>query len=495
MKLTTNIVLSGNYGRTQSYMIQLTPNVHQTDNFVIDDRRYSNDPCTLLYRDTSAPVLVRNVNNWDYEEIEGTPIQLPHSTVRLYFPQYSADTFDNKTIYVLSLSTYVHGTELRLGDFEIRRKDALACSPIRFDGMDEYYEYIDVLIADPYSIHFSQDAASLRELLGVGEDEDDNSSLLHVVLHVVEENGSGYIPGHEWGSGQNSLFISDSDDIDLKLSYVPEENAVNLNISYKGEGDVSLSEYIKNTYNCDYTIGMCDYVIMDENNVYFEESSSYYIVLDTFDESYDFSFSIRTSDLDPDENQTFVGNIFKSWDDWKEGLYFAGSVSFVTNEDEIPFISVISNKVPITREIFAMMIRDENVPLNIDLDSVEMIDVNLTAINKINKIVNNPVTPTDSTKNHLIQPVFYQTREITNVVIHPAVTENISINLDSYKSQVDRFKVQLEGVTFNEIGRTGKGVLFKIVGSMLPKNTNEGTIYILDQNNELVTSGKYNYLF
>ena len=324
MKLTTNIVLSGNYGRTQSYMIQLTPNVHQTDNFVIDDRRYSNDPCTLLYRDASTPVLVRNVNNWDYEEIEGTSIQLPHSTVRLYFPQYSADTFDNKTIYVLSLSTYVHGTELRLGDFEIRRKDALACSPIRFDGMDEYYEYIDVLIADPYSIHFSQDAASLRELLGVGEDEDDNSSLLHVVLHVVEENGSGYIPGHEWGSGQNSLFISDSDDIDLKLSYVPEENAVNLNISYKGEGDVSLSEYIKNTYNCDYTIGMCDYVIMDENNVYFEESSSYYIVLDTFDESYDFSFSIRTSDLDPDENQTFVGNIFKSWDDWKEGLYFAG---------------------------------------------------------------------------------------------------------------------------------------------------------------------------
>jgi hypothetical protein len=53
--------------------------------------------------------------------------------------------------------------------------------------------------------------------------------------------------------------------------------------------------------------------------------------------------------------------------------------------------------------------------------------------------------------------------------------------------------LKLEGYAFPEVGRTPAGILFKINGPVLPGATNSGLYYVLNQDSELVTTGKYTY--
>ena len=114
--------------------------------------------------------------------------------------------------------------------------------------------------------------------------------------------------------------------------------------------------------------------------------------------------------------------------------------------------------------------------------------------NVVNKIENKIVQierPNES-KANIIQPVFFRVSEAEMLTIHPMVTENVSINLDNYKSKVDKFTLQIGDCMFNQIGSNGYGILFKITANSLPSTIVNGTYYILDDNYELVTTGKYN---
>ena len=113
-------------------------------------------------------------------------------------------------------------------------------------------------------------------------------------------------------------------------------------------------------------------------------------------------------------------------------------------------------------------------------------------VNKTVQHVTQMTSQTDS-KANIVQPVFFRARELANIILHPAVTENICINLDAYKAQVSSFFIKVEGTTFPEIGRTEAGVIFKVQGNMLPGSQNAGVYYILNQDADLVTTGKYIY--
>lgn len=130
-----------------------------------------------------------------------------------------------------------------------------------------------------------------------------------------------------------------------------------------------------------------------------------------------------------------------------------------------------------------------------DIDELYNSDMELKEFRLINKTIQNVVNITGSqdTKANIIQPIFFRVRDVESVVIHPAVTENICINLDAYKSSCQGFFLQFEGISFPEIGRTEAGVVFKIYGNMLPGKINAGVYYVLNQSGDLVTSGKYIY--
>ena len=119
--------------------------------------------------------------------------------------------------------------------------------------------------------------------------------------------------------------------------------------------------------------------------------------------------------------------------------------------------------------------------------------LNISTANKTEHVVYKYDNVNDA-KSNIIQPVFFKARDLGNIIIHPEVTENICINLDQFKSKVKRFIIQIEGCLFQEIGRTGSGVVFKITGNILPKEKTSGLYYILDENSSLVTNGNYTYV-
>lgn len=527
MKLNTNIVLTSNQRSTQPYVLQILPTDSQIGDFILyhNDQNVINNNNLYLYASANKKQLFRDVNDWYDLQLSGDTYTLNEITTRLYFPQYSVDTFTPKTKYILNISIHIHGRDIELGSFLFKRKDALACAPIRFNGMDEYYEYMDFTIIDPHSIYSLENLVSSVELKNIFSSVDlTTGSLLHVSLFTVEQDGDHYFKVDGWTGGQNNIFGYDANDLTTLLSYDVENRLLNIDASFYGSDIMNLSEYVKNTYNIDYMGVVVQYVVLDNENVYYEQSK---VIEDVNTNNFSFSIDVNEgSVLDErvkrpsfsfDYNRSYdsfivpykeqVGghdfNFFYTLDDLMnsgnipQGLHIQASIMVFRLRDgeDAPFITSISNKMYFTQDLISLMeATSDDFPRKINLDELDMNNINLKVTNKITQEVK-VITPTDSTKNHILQPVFYQTRDIGAVVIHPAVTENIVINLDSYKAQVERFKVQIEGVVFKEIGRINKGIVFKITGNSLPKEANEGTIFVLNQDNELVTTGKYSYLF
>lgn len=184
---------------------------------------------------------------------------------------------------------------------------------------------------------------------------------------------------------------------------------------------------------------------------------------------------------------------------WSPGLVWVASLTVRLDKNDIMGASedleantdiiYLSNPVPCSQHDYALIAGQGKT---IDLSSINMNIYNLRISDITTQTVVNMTSKSDS-KSNIIQPVFFRARESAKIVVHPEVTENIAINLDSYKSGVSTFYLRLEGVSFEEIGRTGSGVVFKIKGSLLSNETTSGTYYILNESGDLVTTGKYVY--
>ena len=120
-------------------------------------------------------------------------------------------------------------------------------------------------------------------------------------------------------------------------------------------------------------------------------------------------------------------------------------------------------------------------------------DMIFNTYNVVNKIENKIIQidrPNES-KANMIQPVFFRVKDTEVLTLHPNVTENISINLDDYKSKVDKFTLMICDCKYNQIGANSYGILFKVTANTIPADVNSGVYYILDDNKELVTSGRF----
>jgi hypothetical protein len=190
-----------------------------------------------------------------------------------------------------------------------------------------------------------------------------------------------------------------------------------------------------------------------------------------------------------------TGN-FTNGEGYIEGLYIVGSVDILDPDGE-SLLYLLSNKIPFTKELFRYFVGSEFVVNGYVINSVNLqdIDMNIYNINAVNKIEQNIVqlNHQNDSKSNILQPIFFRAIESRDIIIHPAVTETISLNLDIYKSKVNTFKIRLENVDFIEVGRVSNGVLFKIIGNKLPNTTTSGLYYILNEDGELITTGKYNY--
>ena len=149
--------------------------------------------------------------------------------------------------------------------------------------------------------------------------------------------------------------------------------------------------------------------------------------------------------------------------------------------------------MPMTQEMFGYFC-GPNYNLRAATKDAEIIDnmiiYNINAVNKTENVIR-AIDATNDVKSNIIQPVFYKTRDLSNIVIHSDVTENICLNLDNYKSKVKMFYLKIEDVIFPEIGRTNAGVVFKVIGDKFATTLTSGTYYILNESSEVVTYGGY----
>lgn len=253
---------------------------------------------------------------------------------------------------------------------------------------------------------------------------------------------------------------------------------------YFNNSFISIKEYIQETYNIDDDIKVVYTLVLRDNDNIFTQIDSESI--NTHYNFVDFGFIDKdNNDIDwvwYDNYMTnYTGQLY---------LQCLATIKVFRDDEWIDFIYIKSNDIPVTQEIFSYLINKENFYINLD-----NIDMNIYNINAVNKTVNTIYqldNPADA-KANIIQPIFFKARDASDIIIHPDVTENICINLDSFKSKVKTFFIQIEGTPFTEIGRISAGVIFKIVGAKLAKTVNQGLYYILNEDGELVTNGKYTY--
>lgn len=483
--MRTNINISGE-NKVFNYLVEYA-----------DGEEYSNKPFLYKLNENkftlciNEPKFIRNINTWqkledmllEYEtNVNYYPESYSIGYITLYFPVYSLDTYKPGSNYAITISIKIGNTDIILGSQVINRMDALAVPHKRVFGQD-YLEGIQIPIINPFDLIYDTNWSNFRQYI-CGKsliEKNDITSLLHISLQPVDSKDDIYIKSNTYTGCQNSLQISNTNYLKLHIctninNYLQNEAPSIVCDMLFNNKFTNFGNYLKSTYGLTSYKAKYKIVIGNETDIYFigEKESQNGTVL--FDKS-----EIVTE-----------GN-FSNWDGWKEGIFIIGSID-ILDENDNNILYILSNKLPFSQDIYKFFVNNESdITLNsVNLDSINMNLVNISAINKIeNKIIKTQAI--NESKNHLIQPIFFRSVESSNIIIHPKVTETICINLDIYKSKVDRFVIQIDGVNFNEIGRTSAGILFKIHHNKLSGNNQSGNYYILNTENELVTSGKYTY--
>ena len=354
----------------------------------------------------------------------------------LYCPDYNPTAYDKDSEYCL---TIINGSPFGTPyQFKFGHKDFIACVPFRHEGHD-YHQYIAT--GNPF-------------------------------------NGNTYVCLQAWKDG-----APDPDYTSVQESHIIDRTPFNISVIFNKFGiciDGKTNE-LEALFRSNYaytksTIKIAaEVAVMDEEDMYWQSSTT---------KSWsggDFLFEL-------------LGWPFTLNHQYKEDLRIVGIMHvLITHEDGSEMhIDLRSNPFQITPEQFAQMLALAHGP-KIDLSDLSDMKVNKPYIvNKSVYQVTEMTAQTDS-KANIVQPVFFRARDLANIIIHPEVTENICINLDAYKAKVDTFRIKVEGVSFPEIGRVEAGVLFKVQGNLLPGTVAGGVYYILDQNADLVTTGKYIY--
>lgn len=396
------------------------------------------------------------------------------NTLKLMFPVYSDFSYDKTGLYILSVYTWLNGKRIILGNKLINRLDALASKTInRYSNT--YMEYVDMEIISPeyLSTLYKYDTNNLYNRINL---------VLGVTLVPVEIYEDKYYIRSGYTEGCNCINISKySDFLRLQLSHnifdKSDDVSVICDVIYNKSMYNNIIEYIKNVYHLDFDISLkYEVVLKDLDNYNIIKSSSKQIDADKA------IFDI--SELYVPLTDESGNNI-----DYTNGVSIMASLTILNKETEEQVLYLTSNEIPMSSNLSGYFI--EKIIKQIDLSVVNMNIFNLNTVQKsVNKVVKMPI-PESTSKT--IQTIFFQAQKLANIVIHPAVTETICINLDAYKSKVSTFLLQVEGISFVEIGRTQTGVLFKIVGNQLPATAESGTYYIMDQDANVITNGKYKY--
>lgn len=415
-----------------------------------------------------------------YGEDPSFPESMYSTVVRIVVPDFYPSVYSRHLRYYADVVTRIGAKKICLSSKIFTSDDLLTLDRPFNDGGHRYTQYIDIPIPDPWDMCYSDDYSTFRKEYCYETAGTNNcGSILDVEIGVVSEDSTndGYIPSSEYSSGRNLLLLGggDSDYMTLMLTdsgsgTLEFFSELVFNRSYGGD----LKEYIEETYFIELDKVMAEIVVMDENSIYKIDSVQL--------------------DLSKKPEATFSTDYlrFDSWEDYSDGMYVVSVFRLFSKVDgeELETIDIRSNHVPMTKELFSQMVGPK---IEIIENTLDEMNIDINTVDVVNKIQKNIVTVArpDDYKSNIIRPVFYHAYDSSNIELHNAVTFNIGIDLDNYKTKVSNFSLQIEGIVFPEIGRVPGYVLFTIAGNKLPKDNQTGTYYVLDGDGIMVTKGKY----
>lgn len=523
MNLYTNInIISQEYGRAYNYFIDFMDekDFEITSEFFLSYDK-ENGICQFIHNENPGYERM-DLNSWNQVNLDDprfTPVSeiyegksIRTKKVRIQFPVYSLSTDSGQEEnFIIEVYTYINGVKVLLGCDLKSKTNTLTHKCIKRLA-NEYFEYDDMWIIDPFEFCYGDNWASFREnILGEGHGSNNTGSLISFSMTpVTVETGGVLLKSIEVNGGVNSVMLDTDNDDNMKLGirflndnkYTP---CIDTLVTYNTLYD-SMGEYLKETYgiDCDVEGGgnkiyaSWELVVKDEENIWKQ--------VQTPKEQIDMNWK-------PVKKFTRDDIWFEGWNEFGPGMEIRVTLNFYYNINDIPnkasledwvpeergeeYIMVLylmSDEVYLTPDVFKFFIKDDVFNKKINYKNIANMKVfNITALNKIEKKIIN-VDRADNYKSNIIRPVFFRTQQTSNIQIHADVNENIAINLDPYKSKVDAFRLRIEGIDFVEVGRNNSGVIFKIISSKLPKENYSGVYYIIDGNNEMVTSGEYEYI-
>ena len=214
---------------------------------------------------------------------------------------------------------------------------------------------------------------------------------------------------------------------------------------------------------------------------------------------YEKNVSINIEDLD--DCSFALNGIFTNWNQFPEKLL--GRVIFF---DKFLGIMMQSNLVIISNEWRKYLINDKNlhklitlsnINYNIgnDMKSIQLNEDNINFINNVKCIINKkqPVSNlslSNTSQKVIYKPIFYSTKDLQNIKIRRGISQNIGVNLSSYMTKVEVFKLIIDNNEYIEIGRNDIYVIFNINASLL--NSDSGYYNITNQDDEYISSGNWN---
>ena len=403
------------------------------------------------------------------------------SSFDLFFPRYSVETYNTNVSYVITINTWINGVCVFLGSKLINRNNALAPeNGVRRFLNDEYYEYIRINCVDPFNLIYANEWKDFRNVFcnepvyNGGLQKNNTASNINITLTPVKNINGLWVKMDEYDSSQSAILLTNKNDSNYFAPVLTFKNEngnpeFNCKLRFNEVYENNLEEYLAETYqiqvNEDFKIKYC-FIIGDKENPYKYKENHYDTAI---------------------EQSSFYLNdfCFESWDDFIDGMS-ANVVVIIQRFDE-DILVLSSNRVFITQEEFRYLLQQ---PIrNVDLQNIDMELKNYNVVNVIeNKIVT--VDRPNDTKANIVKPIFIKVQDSDTIRLHNSVTENICLNLDAYKNKVEAFILKIGDMNFYEIGRVNSGIIFKVIGTNLPEQ-NEGIYYILNEDGELVTNGKY----
>jgi hypothetical protein len=384
--------------------------------------------------------------------------------INVIFPMYREIEMDK---FLLDCYIFINGKKIHIGSYELDSKNIIATDKVISVNNVRYYENICVSIPDPFDIVYSDEWREFREVV-CGENQNQNTNETQLIIDLYVKNGDSIVGDYK--NGYTNFVITNTDEhLSLKLNFDSDFNVVQT-IKYNNIYNHDLGLYLKEVYNIDIeeVKVVMECVLKDENNIY-------KIISNTVTELVD-KFTIKKSEFELD------------WSYWKPGLVFMSTFNILAQDDEEIF-HIISNELPLTLDNFAYILGKEKINLNL----VDMEIYNIDVVNKVEKKIYNITNPGED-KSKVINNVFINSSPLGEVNIYKNVVQNILLPLNGFKNKVKVFQLNIEGILFNEIGRNSSGVIFSIDSNIIPAEIANGNYYILNENKELVTTGKYNII-